>query len=136
MKLISIGIFFLFMIILICGCNINSNQEINKLIGTWHGKYYGFIENQDLETKAIFYQNDTVKTIFYQIDEGEKNQLFIEWADYKIEDDKICFKKVGDVDENYTCASYRFSNNYSTFTINMSISGYPDFVYVLTKSSD
>ena len=125
-KLIVIGVIIL-LASCFCGC---VDDEKERFIGMWNGQYYGSWEDQ-YETEATFYDNDTVKTIYYLMEEGQRNEIKTDWASYTIENGQICFSEVDSAEDAPTCIDYEFSNNYLTIT--MTLPDDPEFTYVLTK---
>ena len=129
-KLLAIG--FILLIIIGCtGCITQpTNTEKNKFIGKWNGEYLGSWDGV-WETEATFYKNDTVKTIYYQITDGERNEVTTDWAVYEIKNGKLCVREAGNVEDESTCNNYTFSDNDTRITITV-----PDdtsFVYILTR---
>jgi len=114
-----------------CTENIADNKHF---IGSWDGRYEAPEDLADqLETEAIFYDNGTLKTIYYQISGGQKNKSNIDLVKYEIHNGELYLRDI-ETNEILSRVNYTFSNNYSILTFTSGRD--PDFIYVLTKVID
>ena len=100
----------LFFLIALSGCtdNKNSENDKNKFIGTWELQPFEGSDPLD-RTTYTFYMNSTLISIFYDYD-GEVHEG---WADYYIENDKLCMKTHPHgaiTDDDLFCYDYDFSD--------------------------
>jgi len=114
-----------------CTENIADNEHF---IGSWDGRYEAPEDLAgQLETEAIFYDNGTLKTIYYQISGDQKNKSNIDLVKYEIHNGELYLRDIG-TNEILSRVNYTFSDNYSILTFTSGSD--PDFIYILTKSSD
>jgi len=114
------------------GCTENI-ADSEHFIGSWDGRYETPDMADQLETEAIFYDNGTLKTIYYQISGGQKNKSNMDLVKYETHNGELYLRDI-ETNEILSRVNYTFSDDYSILTFTSGRD--PDFIYVLTKSSD
>lgn len=127
-KIVALCVIILSVSMLV-GCTEKSAEK-DRFIGEWNGYYEMEGLPYEMETEAIFYANDTLKTVYYQINDSEKDIIKTDWVKYTIENGKLYYKDIV-TGEILTYSNYTFSNDYKTLTV---ISEkMPELKYILIK---
>ena len=126
-------LFIILVSICLSGCTENITDK-KYFIGSWDGRYETPDLAAQLETEATFYdENNTLKTVYYQLNNSQRTKSNTDFVRYELRDGEMYLK---DLETNgiVSRVNYTFSNGHSTVTFTSGRD--PDFIYVLTKSSD
>lgn len=131
-KLIAAGVIILMVFVGISGCNKKASEDTKSmLLGTWAGPYQGGSPDISLQTKLVFFDNNTANISYFTMKDGQLLKMATEWYEFEINGNILRFIFPGET--NSSSYNYVFSNNYKSLTLTDVDN--PEIKLVLTKET-